>query len=59
MARFRKWWYGYQALAFVALIPIMSHYVITKGLPRGILLIVVPIYLVMAWSFYKEYKKSR
>ena len=31
---FGRWWALYQAVAFVALIPIMSYYVITEGLRR-------------------------
>ncbi len=59
MGRFRKWWYGYQAVAFVALIPIMGHFVIANRLPKIILLVVTPIYVLLAWSSYKVYQNSR
>ena len=34
MRIFGRWWALYQAVAFVALIPIMSYYVITHSLPK-------------------------
>lgn len=59
MGSLSRWWAGYQAIAFVVLIPVSSYYVITEGLPKGILLIVIPGYIFLAWSFYFVFKKSK
>jgi hypothetical protein len=56
MGHFRRAWILYQAIAFVALIPAMSYYVITRGLPKKILLFVIPAYMVMAWANYRSFK---
>jgi hypothetical protein len=56
MRGFRRWWALYQAVAFVALIPIMSYYVIMQGLPKKILLVCIPGYAVLAWGSYLIYK---
>jgi hypothetical protein len=58
MGRFRRWWMGYQAIAFVVLIPVISYYVITEHLPKKILLICIPCYALMAWSCYTIYKNA-
>lgn len=36
----------------------MYHFVISKGLPKKILLVVVPLYIIMAWSSYAAFKKK-
>ena len=46
----------YLAVAFVILIPVMYHHVLTHSLPKSILLFVIPAYVVMAISFYKTFK---
>jgi len=46
----------YLAVAFVILIPVMYHHVVTHGLPKSILLFVIPAYVVMAIGFYKTFK---
>ena len=51
-----RWWALYQAIAFVVLIPWVSYYVATHGLPRKILLFVIPGYVVLALGFYNAFK---
>jgi hypothetical protein len=51
-----RWWALYQAVAFVALIPMMSYYVIAHNLPKKILLICVPAYAVLAVGAYFTFK---
>jgi len=46
----------YLAVAFLVLIPVMYHHVVTHGLPKSILLFVIPAYIVMAVSFYRTFK---
>ena len=58
MGRLRRWWMGYQAIAFVVLIPVMSYYVIMEGLPKKILLFVIPCYILLAWSYYTIFKNA-
>lgn len=56
MGHFARWWQLYQAIAFIALIPLMSYHVVSQGLPKKILLFVIPCYIVLAIAFYKAYK---
>jgi hypothetical protein len=56
MGRLRRVWTLYQAIAFVVLVPVMSYYVVTRGLPKKILLFIIPAYIVMAWANYKSFK---
>jgi hypothetical protein len=49
---------GYYALAFVALIPIVSYEVVQMGLPKKILLFVIPAYALLAWSFHKGFPRA-
>ena len=58
MRIFGRWWALYQAVAFVALIPIMSYYVITHSLPKKILLICIPGYAVLAVGSYMNFKRA-
>jgi hypothetical protein len=51
-----RWYMLYLAVAFVILIPVMYHHVVTHGLPKSIFLFVIPAYVVMAISFYKTFK---
>jgi ABC-type nitrate/sulfonate/bicarbonate transport system permease component len=51
-----RWWMGYQAIAFIALIPIMSYHVIAQGQPKKILLFCIPCYVVLAWGCYQIYR---
>ena len=59
MGRLGRAWTLYQAIAFVALVPIMSYYVVTHGLPWKMLLFVIPCYLVLAWGSYTTFKSSK
>jgi hypothetical protein len=56
MGRLRRWWMLYQTIAFIALIPVMSYYVIVEGLPKKILLICIPAYAFLAWGACLIYK---
>jgi hypothetical protein len=58
MRRFKRWSMGYYALAFVALIPIVSYEVVQMGLPKKILLFVIPAYALLAWSFHKGFPRA-
>jgi hypothetical protein len=49
----------YFSIAFIMLIPIMSYHVVTHGLPKSILLIVIPFYLLLSVSFYKTFKAMK
>jgi hypothetical protein len=51
-----RWYMLYLAVAFVILIPVMYHHMVTHGLPKSILLFVIPAYVVMAIGFYKRFK---
>jgi len=51
-----RWYMLYLAAAFVILIPVMYHHVVTHGLPRSGLLIVIPAYVVLAIGFYQTFK---
>jgi hypothetical protein len=51
-----RWWALYQAIAFMALIAIMSYYVIVRGLPKKILLICIPGYTVLALGSHQIYR---
>jgi hypothetical protein len=52
MGRLGRAWTLYQAMAFVVLIPVVSYKVVALGLPKKILLFVIPAYALLAWSFY-------
>ena len=54
--RLVRWWMLYQAIAFLALIPIMSHHVIVEGQPKKILLFCIPVYAVLAYGSYRIYR---
>jgi hypothetical protein len=58
MGRFGRWWMGYQAIAFVILIPVMSYHVIAGHLPKKILLICIPCYALLAWSSFTVFKRA-
>ena len=58
MGRFRRWWMGYQAIAFVVMIPVICYVVISQGQPKKILLIVIPGYILLAWSYYAAFKNT-
>ena len=44
------------AIGFVILIPVMSYRIIHEGLPKRILVFVVPAYVLLAWSFFTLFK---
>lgn len=50
---------GYMAIAFVALIPAMSWYVISRGWPKKMLLFLIPAYALLSYGFYKEFNKLK
>jgi len=58
MRIFGRWWALYQAVAFVALIPIISYYVISEKLPKKILLVCIPGYVVLAVGSYLTFKAA-
>jgi uncharacterized RDD family membrane protein YckC len=59
MRGFGRWWALYKGIAFIALIPIMSYYMIVEGrLPKKILLICIPGYLVLALANYQVFKRG-
>jgi hypothetical protein len=51
-----RWLYLYLTVAFLALVPIMSYHIISEGLPKTILLVTTPVYLLLSWSSYSVYK---
>jgi hypothetical protein len=52
----KRWIYLYLSVAFIVGIPFMSYKVITMGAPKTVLLIVIPGYLLLSWSFYSIFK---
>jgi len=58
MGKFARWYMGYMALAFVALIPISYYKWTEMGLPKKGLLLLEPIYALLAWSFYTGFKRG-
>ena len=46
----------YAAVGIVVLMPFMSYHVISEGLPKKILLFVIPAYAILAWSFFAAFK---
>ncbi len=59
MGRLGKWFALYCSIGFIVLIPVMSYHVITQHLPKKILLIVLPLYALLAWSSFTFYKSAR
>jgi hypothetical protein len=57
--RLAKAWILYQAVAFVVLIPVASYKVVSMGLPKKILLFVVPAYVLLAYSFYSVFRRMK
>jgi hypothetical protein len=49
----------YLAIAFIVLIPVMYHQVVTSGLPKGVLFFVIPAYVVLAVGAYKTFKSLK
>ncbi|MDP9162083.1 MAG: hypothetical protein M3O09_17890 [Acidobacteriota bacterium] len=56
MRRIGRWLTLYLSVAFIALIPIMSYHVVRENQPKKILLLVIPCYVLLAWSFYAGFK---
>ncbi len=46
----------YAAIGFVVLIPVVTYHTVSAGLPKKILLIVIPAYILMPWSFFSVFK---
>jgi hypothetical protein len=59
MRRLWRWFMLYLAIAFIVLIPVMYHHVVTHGLPKSILFFVIPAYLMMSVSSYKTFKSLK
>jgi hypothetical protein len=51
-----RWIFLYLSIAFIVGIPAMSYKVITMEAPKTLLLIVIPGYLLLSWSFYSIFK---
>ena len=49
----------YASVGFVILIPVASYQVVSRGLPKKILLFVIPAYLAVAWSFDSVFKNIK
>ena len=54
-----RWYMLYCAVGFVILIPRMFYFIIQHGLPKIILLFVIPAYLVLAVGFYQMFKNLK
>ena len=52
----KRWIYLYLSIAFIVMIPAMSYKMITSGLPKTVLLFIIPAHLLLSWSFYSIYK---
>jgi hypothetical protein len=46
----------YCAVAFVVLIPVMYRHFVTQGLPKSVLFVVIPAYILLALGSYKTFK---
>jgi hypothetical protein len=55
---FRRAVYFYYAAAFVILIPATTYEVLKERMPKTILLICLPAYALLSWSFYKMFKTA-
>ena len=53
-----RWYMLYCAVGFVILIPRMFYFIVQHGLPKIVLLFVIPAYLVLAVGFYQMFKKT-
>ncbi len=49
----------YLTVAFVALVPLASYHVVMNGLPKKILLFVIPAYVVLALGSYIMFKNLK
>jgi phosphatidylserine synthase len=52
----KRWIYLYLSVAFIVAIPFMSYKVITMSVPKTLLLITIPAYLLLSGSFYYMFK---
>ena len=55
---FRRVFFLYYAVAFVVLIPATTYEVLKEQWPKTILLICIPAYALLSWSFYKMFKAT-
>jgi hypothetical protein len=55
---FRKAFFLYHAVAFVVLIPATTYEVLKERWPKRILVICIPAYALLSWSFYKTFKAT-
>jgi hypothetical protein len=51
-----RWIYLYLSVAFIVAMPVMSYKMVTMGLPKTLLLITIPAYLLLSGSFYYMFK---
>jgi hypothetical protein len=51
-----RWIYLYLSVAFIVGIPVMSYKMITMGVSKTVLLIIIPAYLLLSGSFYYIFK---
>lgn len=58
MNRFRVAFLLYLTMAFIALIPAGSYYVVSHGLPKRILLFLIPAYAFVSFSCYTVLKRT-
>ena len=49
----------YYALAFVVLIPATAYEALKERWPKTILVICIPVYALLSWSFYKTFKATK
>jgi len=52
----KRWIYLYLSVVFIVAIPFMSYKVITMGVPKTLLLITIPAYLLLSGSLYYMFK---
>ncbi len=57
--RIAKVYYLNAAIGFIVLVPIMIYKFYTSGMPKLLLLIIVPAYLVLSAGFYELFKNVR
>ena len=46
----------YAAVGFIILILVMWHHVVSQGLRKSILVVVIPAYILLAGGFYSIFK---
>jgi hypothetical protein len=59
MGTIAKAYYLYVAIGFIVLIPVMIREVFVLGIPKIVLLIAIPGYLVLSLGFYQLFKNTK